>query len=76
MDRVPELTHDLGRLLAAIAKEGAAVPAEIQDSQMLTAYAAELRYATLDAVTDSEAEAAIRIAAAVLAWATEQTSRG
>jgi len=66
-------THDLDALFCGLKKEGIEVLGEVMETDVLSGYASEARYPGFDeAVTEEEYQEAIRMAEAVLAWATKQ----
>lgn len=63
-------THDLGELLADLMDKGITIPPEVEEAQILTAYAWEARYPGLaEPVTDEEYREAIQQADDVVRWA-------
>lgn len=63
-------THDLGELLADLMDTGITIPPEVEEAQILTAYAWEARYPGLaEPVTDEEYREAIQQADDVVRWA-------
>ncbi len=68
--------HDLGRLLALLVQGGIRVPKYVIESDRLTPYAVTTRYPGLSApITKREHRRAVRIATAVLRWATRLVDR-
>jgi HEPN domain-containing protein len=68
--------HDLGRLLTMLVGAGIRVPKYVIESDRLTRFAVADRYPGLSApITKSEHRRAVRIATAVLRWATRQVDR-
>lgn len=63
-------THDLEDLVNEVTSRGMAVPTEVTEVQALTRFAVETRYPSSEEITDADIDAAIRIAEAVVAWAT------
>jgi HEPN domain-containing protein/predicted nucleotidyltransferase len=63
-------THDLQDLVEEITGRGMAVPDEVTEAKALTRFAVEMRYPSLDEVTEADIDDAIRIAEATVAWAT------
>jgi HEPN domain-containing protein len=60
-------------LLDLLREAGVQVPAEVDESFVLTQYAVQTRYpGDWDPITDQEARAALQMAAHVLAWVEEQ----
>jgi HEPN domain-containing protein len=68
--------HDLGRLLTLLAQAGVRVPKYVAEADRLTRFAVDARYPGLSSpVTPSEHRRAVRIATAVMRWATRQVKR-
>jgi HEPN domain-containing protein len=63
-------THDLENLVDEATSHGMAIPAEVARAKELTRYAVETRYPNPEEITESDVADAIRIAEAVVAWAT------
>jgi HEPN domain-containing protein/predicted nucleotidyltransferase len=63
-------THDLEDLVNEVTSRGMAVPIEAPEAEALTRFAVEMRYPNPEEITDADIDDAIRIADAVLAWAT------
>jgi HEPN domain-containing protein len=63
-------THDLGELLAGLRVRGVSIPSEVEDSEILAAYASEYRYPSVtEPVTIEEYQQATHHASKVLQWA-------
>jgi HEPN domain-containing protein len=68
--------HDLGRLLTLLEQSGVGVPKYVLQASRLTRFAVESRYPGLSGpVTKSDFRRAVRIAEAVLRWASRQIER-
>jgi HEPN domain-containing protein len=68
--------HDLGQLLHGLKSKGVTITPEVQQADQLTDYAVATRYpGSGPPVGKPEYEDAVRIAAAVLAWAESFGSR-
>lgn len=69
--------HNLARLLELVEEVGVSVPSEVKRAARLTRYAVLTRYPGLGgAPTNTDYQDAIRIAHAVLDWATQQVHDG
>jgi HEPN domain-containing protein len=65
-------THDLGELFAGLKEQGFTIPPEVEDAQILAAYASEYRYPSLaEPVTTEEYREATKLARKVVRWAEE-----
>lgn len=64
-----DYVHELGHLLDELAKLGLSVPANVQDADKLTIFAAQTRYPGMAPVTEARYRESVRIAEAVVAWA-------
>jgi HEPN domain-containing protein len=63
-------THDLGELFAGLKEQGFTIPPEVEDAQILAAYASEYRYPSLaEPVTTEEYQEATDLAKKVVRWA-------
>jgi len=61
--------HDLGELVAVLARNGVAVPDTVRDAVSLTQYAVQTRYpGAYEPVSDEEWNEAVRLAAGVVNW--------
>jgi HEPN domain-containing protein len=66
------LSHDIEELLELAKQNGLMLPPEVWNAGVLTPYAVEARYpGHLEEITSSNAVEAIRLAEAVLRWASE-----
>ena len=63
-------THNLENLVDVVTRHGMLVPTNVVRARDLTRYAADTRYPHSEEITESDIDAAIRIAEAVVAWAT------
>ena len=64
------LVHDLKTLVGLLQRNAISFPPEIQETGLLTPYAAEARYpGHLEEITASDVDEAIRLAEAVVQWA-------
>lgn len=69
-------THDLGERFAGLKEEGLSIPPEVEDTQILAAYASEYRYPSLaEPVTTEEYHEATKLAKKVVRWAEEIITR-
>jgi HEPN domain-containing protein len=69
-------THDIGELFAGLKELGFTIPPEIEDAQILAAYASEYRYPSLaEPVTSEEYQEATKLAGKVVRWAEEMIKR-
>ena len=65
-------THDLEELGKALENNGLTIPDLVKDAIILTRYAVETRYpGPVEPVTEEEYYEALRLADAVVAWATQ-----
>ncbi|MGA1790901.1 MAG: HEPN domain-containing protein [bacterium] len=66
-------THDLDELLTGLRAHGISIPAEVEDSIVLTTYAWEARYpGVAEPVTEEEYREAVRLAEEVINWAEKE----
>ena len=68
-------THDIAELIGVLRRGGVAVPASLDAADDLSDYAARARYPGPFLVLRADRERAVRIAAAVLAWAKGEIAR-
>lgn len=70
-------THSIGELMTAVASTGVVVPGHIEDASVLTDYAVSARYpGPAEAVSAGDHAEAIRLADAVVAWASALINSG
>ncbi len=63
-------THDLEDLVNEVTSHAMAAPTELEEAKTLSRFAVETRYPNPSEITDADIDGAIRIAEAVVAWAT------
>ncbi|MCY3669215.1 MAG: HEPN domain-containing protein [Gemmatimonadetes bacterium] len=67
--------HDLALLLSILEKDGENVPDEVRRATILTPYAVDIRYPSIEQpVSEQDYRDAIEIAEAVIQWATDRLS--
>jgi HEPN domain-containing protein len=70
-------THSIGELIAEVMATGLVAPAEIIEAAVLTDYAVSARYpGPAEAVSEFDHVEAVRLAEAVVAWATRTIESG